>query len=158
MDRISRKAAKERGLIHYFTGQPCKHGHTSYRFARNGECKQCSLERVAEYYHANKEARQQYTKKWREENKERISATNRIWKRRNRGVCTYHEGKRRAAMKYDCSEIRMIYEDAQAIGYHVDHVIPLSKGGAHTIDNLQIVSPKYNLRKRNRVFQERRYV
>lgn len=31
--------------------------------------------------------------------------------------------------------------------YHIDHIIPVAKGGEHTIDNLQLAHPLCNLRK-----------
>lgn len=31
--------------------------------------------------------------------------------------------------------------------YHIDHIIPLAKGGQHTIDNIQMVLPSVNLSK-----------
>jgi len=34
--------------------------------------------------------------------------------------------------------------------FHVDHIIPVSRGGLHTPDNLQVVPAKWNLRKNNR--------
>ena len=38
---ISRKDAKAKGLAHYFTGKPCKHGHTDIRRSTNGLCRAC---------------------------------------------------------------------------------------------------------------------
>jgi len=32
-------------------------------------------------------------------------------------------------------------------GYHVDHIIPISKGGTHTLDNLQYLSATENFQK-----------
>ena len=34
--------------------------------------------------------------------------------------------------------------------FHVDHIIPLSRGGKHEPNNLQVVPAKWNLRKNNR--------
>lgn len=54
MEIISRKEAKERGLKRYFTGKPCKHGHTSERNATTGKCLECHKARMkssrADYY------------------------------------------------------------------------------------------------------------
>jgi parvulin-like peptidyl-prolyl isomerase len=33
-------------------------------------------------------------------------------------------------------------------GYHIDHIIPLSKGGEHTRSNIQLVLPSINIQKR----------
>ena len=37
---------------------------------------------------------------------------------------------------------------------HVDHVIPLSRGGSHTYDNLRVTCPQCNLRKSDRLLSE----
>lgn len=44
MEVIKRKDAERRGETVYFTGQPCKHGHTTYRYVKNGACSQCVKE------------------------------------------------------------------------------------------------------------------
>ncbi len=36
------------------------------------------------------------------------------------------------------------------IGYEVDHIIPVSRGGSHTLDNLQILTQAENVRKGNK--------
>jgi 5-methylcytosine-specific restriction endonuclease McrA len=52
--------------------------------------------------------------------------------------------------------VKGIYEASQRISkclgvtFHVDHVVPISKGGQHTPDNLQIVPAKWNLQKSNK--------
>jgi 5-methylcytosine-specific restriction endonuclease McrA len=36
-------------------------------------------------------------------------------------------------------------------GYEVDHIIPISKGGLHTLENLQYLTISENRRKSNKV-------
>jgi len=36
-------------------------------------------------------------------------------------------------------------------GYEVDHIIPLSKGGAHSLENLQYLTKEENRRKSNKI-------
>ena len=43
--RISRKAARVRGLQHYFTGKLCRNGHAAERWTRSGVCVDCYQER-----------------------------------------------------------------------------------------------------------------
>jgi 5-methylcytosine-specific restriction endonuclease McrA len=38
-------------------------------------------------------------------------------------------------------------EEAGFVEYHVDHIIPLAKGGAHHPANLQVISARDNVRK-----------
>lgn len=33
------------------------------------------------------------------------------------------------------------------LGYHIDHVVPIARGGAHELANLQLLAPICNLRK-----------
>ena len=48
-------------------------------------------------------------------------------------------------------KVKLYYTVSQFLGkdWEVDHVIPLSKGGLHHPDNLQIVRQKYNRQKHN---------
>lgn len=39
---LSRDEAQQKGLVHYMTGRPCKHGHIAPRFASNRECTECA--------------------------------------------------------------------------------------------------------------------
>lgn len=41
MDIITRPEARQKGLKTYFTGKPCRNGHTSYRYVQSGTCAQC---------------------------------------------------------------------------------------------------------------------
>ena len=40
------------------------------------------------------------------------------------------------------------------LGYHVDHIVPVSKGGQNVDDNVQLLCPKCNLSKGNNDFAE----
>lgn len=39
-------------------------------------------------------------------------------------------------------------------GYEVDHIIPISKGGQHTLENLQYLTISDNRRKSNKIIGE----
>ena len=52
---ISRKDAIEQGLKHYFTGKPCKYGHTAKRQVSCKGCIECKYAKRKEYYQENKE-------------------------------------------------------------------------------------------------------
>lgn len=50
---VSRAAAKSEGLLRYFTGSPCKHGHVAERLTINGSCCTCAKERATARYRAD---------------------------------------------------------------------------------------------------------
>lgn len=84
MELITRKEAKEKGLTHYYTGKPCKHGHISKRFTSAGKCVTCGRIELAE----NKDKRKEYYKKNNEAirkkvNEYRLSNAEVISKRKN---------------------------------------------------------------------------
>lgn len=43
---IDRDSAIEEGLVRFFTGVPCKHGHTSDRYTLSGGCVTCMALKV----------------------------------------------------------------------------------------------------------------
>ncbi len=57
----------------------------------------------------------------------------------------------------DKKKIRYMYQTAHKlrelfdVEYHVDHIIPMSKGGLHHEDNLQILTAEENLKKSNKL-------
>ena len=85
---------------------------------------------------------------------------NRTWKANNPDTVAANSSARRAKMSMkDLSEqerkdLQAVYaernrlnEEAGYIKYHVDHIKPLSKGGKHHPDNLQILLAEENLKK-----------
>jgi len=67
---VSRSEAKERGMIRYFKGKPCSHGHVAQRVVANGECIQCTRERQRERkrnrYHTDPDFRERERERMRE--------------------------------------------------------------------------------------------
>lgn len=98
------------------------------------------LKRNSEYRLNNPEKVAEWKKKDRTLNKARIAADN---------------AKRRISTKGTLSsEVKQIYAlrdfyVAMSLGeaFHVDHIVPISKGGLHEADNLQVLPAVDNLRK-----------
>ena len=125
----------------------------------------------------NRDKLRKYSKKWREENREKICGysqkyheknrdkereTNRKWREENREKIHEYASKRRARERtakgtHTASDIRLIYERQGRrcwwcqckLGreYHVDHRIPLTKGGSNDPSNLVISCSACNLSK-----------
>lgn len=62
--KTARQQAKEKGLMFYFTGKPCKRGHVANRRVTNCMCYECEL--IANTEKAG------YKKQWYEKNKQKI--------------------------------------------------------------------------------------
>jgi len=105
----------------------------------------------AKRYDQTREARQAKIKEWQTKNPEkhresvRAATLNRVAR------------KAKAPGKYTVKDIRRLYDEQNGKcpacdvslldGYHVDHVVPLSKGGDNWPTNLQLLCPPCNLRK-----------
>lgn len=60
---MSRSEAKMRGMSQYFTGIPCKNGHTTYRYTASGACAGC----IREYNRPVENSTMQIRKRLRDE-------------------------------------------------------------------------------------------
>lgn len=112
---MKRKEALLQGLVTYFTGTPCKNGHTAKRRTVNGACTACEegkkKEAIKEWRKnnpdKNKERRkreaEQYTEKlnnlpgYREENRAQIRINAKKWRETHRGKKNADTTRRYAA-------------------------------------------------------------
>jgi len=116
-----------------------------------------------EYIGSNKAQKKEYDREYRRRNEERLKIIKAKYVAENqeliKEIKTAYKVRRRATERSGDST-RTILEWRQAqvkkckwcevdceIGYHVDHIVPLSKGGTHTVGNLCIACPTCNLRK-----------
>lgn len=107
-----------------------------------------------------------YNKKYREENPEVYRrAQGRFWKTEKGRVLSRVNSSKRYARKikasvglskYEEGEMKQIYAHAVRVSnklhipFHVDHIVPLSKGGLHHPSNMQICPASWNMSKNNR--------
>ena len=121
MEIISRAEAKDKKLVHYFTGKPCKYGHITQRYRRNGQCCACQVTKTG--VHRNK-------------NKKKISISKKEWNNKNRQLRNMYHAKRRYLKRLGSSpeyskDIEAKYALALELTkktkkeHHVDHIIPL---------------------------------
>jgi 5-methylcytosine-specific restriction endonuclease McrA len=110
---------------------------------------------VAESTKRNYNKKLQSNNLYRKNNPDKVS----LWKKKdrieNKVRILADNAMRRTKLKTPItSEIKQIYAlrdfyKAMSLGdeFHVDHVIPVAKGGLHTIENLMIIPAICNLRK-----------
>lgn len=122
-----------------------KYNKISREYHQNN--KEKVLKQKQEYYLKNKERIQEYSKKYRKTFNCKMSFKNTAHKRRLKIKCgdvTTEQLKqlyKNSTNCYWCNK-ELIKNDT-----HLDHFMPLSKGGKHTISNLVLSCSKCNLKK-----------
>ena len=127
----------------------------------NRAYRQANKEDIKAYLEANKE----HIKAYRQANKERIKAKYKEYYCRtpkakfNIKSAAYRAAKFRATIRLteldtfvieECYRLSQLRTTKTGFAWHVDHIIPLSKGGLHKPTNLQVVPAVWNLKKHNR--------
>ena len=153
----TRKEAKSQNLSHYFTGNPCKHGHVVKRTTNDGVCVSCAVQHSRNWQKKNPALHTLIQDKFKENNPKYES----VWRKK------YPESAARKSLLRRTSEQQrtpawMTEEDKKAIkffyecrpaGCHVDHIAPLngeSVSGLHVPQNLQWLPADVNIAKGNK--------
>lgn len=114
----------------------------------------------------NKDKHSSYVQKWLQKNVEKKKASNSIWKKCRNDLVNASTQKRRATKRSQLGVVsKNIVEkmmrsqrhlcincktDLKQSGYHIDHIMPLSLGGIHADENLQLLCPTCNIKKHNK--------
>jgi 5-methylcytosine-specific restriction endonuclease McrA len=118
---ITRVAARAADLPRYYTGKPCVRSHLSQRVTINGSCFQCNSEDWERFSHIRR-ARE-------------LGAEGKFTKAEIEALFEHQRGR----CAYCTKSIRK--------GYHVDHVIPLARGGSNWITNISLACARCNISK-----------
>ena len=114
-------------------------------------------------------SRRAWNRRYREANAERARAAVNQWRKRNRDKVQTAKRNRRAILReaegrHTHAEVWQMYEDQQGLcaycetplfgTFHVDHIIPVTKGGRNDWTNLAVTCPLCNMSKSDRTVED----
>lgn len=169
-DRVKRciSCGKSKGLSDFYS-YPYTNciGNSGMRY--ESRCKPCARERRRYQYAKNSERDRRTSNQWKDRNRKRLSEYSKERQkdpahRANKARLQRLRKARLRSGSGNTPEIRAIYAEAMRIEtliqccpvfdlpelgkkIHVDHVIPLSRGGKHEVSNLQLLPIGLNMRK-----------
>jgi 5-methylcytosine-specific restriction endonuclease McrA len=144
------------------TCKPCVRAKNNAWAVRNREA--CNA-RCRQWNTENAEAKRATNARYREKNKDLINARRKAKRVLDSSLEKNKSAKRRSALGVlPKNIISTLLEKQQSRctccgasllpGYHLDHIIPISRGGTNTADNVQLLTPVCNLQKYNLTFDE----
>lgn len=175
---IARATAKLQGLKRYYTGERCGRGHVAERAVSSCVCLVCKNEDRKAFVRRDPEAVSRANKKHYYANRDAMivraakrarafpevnRANARQYYARHPEKYSAHARNRKARLRaaegsHTAGEIKALYAKqggrcpncrcSLARGYHVDHVVPLIRGGSNWISNIQLLCPPCNTSKK----------
>lgn len=125
------------------------------------ECSECEKEANRKWDLANPGREKERKRKYAQAHPERVKESKRKWDLNNPDKCCDKSAKRRALKRNQTplltenekAKVKLYYEVSDDLGplWNVDHIIAIANGGPHHPDNLQVVTKKYNLEKKDKL-------
>ena len=168
MEIISRKEAKEKGLLYYFTGIICIHGHIARRRVNDRNCAGCDklhkdlyrarhpeksreIKKAGYYKYRDKHLAKR--KRYVEKNRAKVNALAKAYKVRKKNRIPIWVDKAHMWLIKEVYELAQIRTKQFGYPWHVDHIIPLQGdlvSGLHVIKNLRVIPGVDNIKKKNK--------
>jgi 5-methylcytosine-specific restriction endonuclease McrA len=152
-----------------YDGVPCKKCGSTLKHVSSYSCVDCNVKRNLHKLYDNELMSPYRTpekvKEYWDNNKDRKKQIKNKYAKSEKGIITNNKksAKRRARVKNQLTDdvdydiITKIYQDCRSrsietgIPHEVDHIIPISKGGLHHQDNLQIITMSENRKKGSKI-------
>ena len=161
ISQICRVCQQSKNLDYYSKDKRAKIG-------RNSICKQCDNQKAKKYYESNDEARKEYRRNYREQNLEKVTQAMRHWQINNpEKISQYTKNRLQRRIENGLfyvskKELKKIYESecfycGANSEIQTDHIIPISKGGRHSIGNLVAACRRCNQSKGKKLLVEWKY-
>jgi len=141
--RQNRLQAIEEGKKTYIGSTACKHCGSYEKYVSSYNCAPCAVENGLKKLNDN-ELMKPYRTKEKVNNK---TYRYRAKKYSDAVVLTQEEHERILTIYKECAKLT----EETGVPHHVDHIHPISKGGKHHPDNLQILTATENIRKSNKL-------
>lgn len=123
-------------------------------------------EQGARWYKENLERKNKTSVAWAKAHPELVRAVSAKWHRDHPELCRIRASKRRALKKayqgqhYTVVDVAVLFEQQEGLcaycheplaSYHVDHIVPLSRGGGNGADNICLACPACNMSKSDKL-------
>lgn len=167
--KVCTKCGKRKPLGSYCKNKGGKYGlYSRCNFCKNEVTRiwqKNNKEYCAKYIKENRERYTKHQRRWAKYNRERANEVSRNWKKRNPEKIQVLDHRRRSREKNAVSDglwnadiRKQIYQAQEGLCYwsgkkislgksHIDHIVPLSRGGTDTISNKVLADAKMNSRK-----------
>lgn len=172
--KVCTKCGDPKPTSDYYSGkQPCKECTKKRRRERYAADSKRGLEINARYVARNPEKIRAYKARWHMENAELVRQRARDWAasnpERQKANLARSFARRRALERsvpgtFDAESMRQMYEDQDGLcaycevplhgRFHVEHMVPLSRGGSNYWHNVALACPECNATKGNKTVKE----
>ena len=121
-------------------------------------CRECESAKNRAWAARNRDREKERTRRWAQENREKVVSYTLKWQKQNLDKCRYNVAARRARQR-DNGVFTITGREKKALlaqpcaecgsteNIHIDHIIPVSRGGRHSIGNLQALCASCNISK-----------